>query len=178
MRKYAVCLIAAAITSVSLQALADPPDHAPAHGWRKKHDPGYVGYTGATWEKDYEVSTGHCNREEVGAVLGGVAGGVIGSKVASPENRTVGIIGAKIGRDLDNGDRGCFGHVLEIVRPGGRVMWDNPVTGVNYVLVPGDGRRENAASCRDFTLIATRGREKSTRKGVACQTERGVWRIA
>lgn len=187
MRKYYVSLIAMVLTSVSLQALADPPDYAPAHGWRKKHDPGYVGYTGTTWERDYEVSTGHCNREEIGAVLGGVAGGVIGSNVASPENRTVGVligavagalIGAKIGRDLDQGDRGCFGHVLEIVRPGGRVSWDNPGTGVNYVLVPGSGRRENAGSCRDFTLTATRGREKSTRKGVACQTERGVWKIA
>ena len=25
-------------------ALADPPPHAPAHGWRKKHK-GYTGYT-------------------------------------------------------------------------------------------------------------------------------------
>ena len=22
---------------------AEPPAHAPAHGWRKKHDPAYVG---------------------------------------------------------------------------------------------------------------------------------------
>jgi surface antigen len=187
MRKSFVCIVAAVVTSFSVQALADPPDHAPAHGWRKKHDPGYVGYTGTTWERDYEVTTGRCNREEIGAVLGGVAGSVIGSKVASPENRMVGVligaaagalIGSQIGRDLDTGDRGCFGHVLEIVRPGGRVMWDNPDTGVNYVLVPGNATRENAGSCRDFTLIATRGREKSTRKGVACQSERGVWRIA
>ena len=27
-------------------AFADPPAHAPAHGWRKKNDPDYVGYTG------------------------------------------------------------------------------------------------------------------------------------
>ena len=27
-------------------AYADPPPWAPAHGWRKKHDPNYVGYTG------------------------------------------------------------------------------------------------------------------------------------
>ena len=57
-------------------------------------------------------------------------------------------------------------------------MWANPATGVSYVLVPGSGRHEHAGSCRDFTLTATRGREKSTRKGVACQTERGVWQIA
>jgi surface antigen len=187
MRKIVVGTLTALLASASLQVLADPPDHAPAHGWRKKHDAGYVGYTGTTWERDYDVTTGRCNREAIGAVLGGVAGGVIGSKVASPENRTVGvligaaagaILGAKIGRDLDDGDRGCFGHVLEIVRPGERVMWDNPATGVSYVLVPGSGRRESAGNCRDFTLVATRGHEKSTRKGVACQRERGVWKIA
>lgn len=188
MNKYFVWLMAAAVTSASLPALSDPPDHAPAHGWRKKHEGGgYVGYTGTTWERDYEVTAGHCNREEIGAALGGVAGGVIGSKVAAPEDRAVGVligavagalIGAKIGRDLDDGDRGCFGHALEIVQPGGRVTWDNPATGVSYVLMPGAGRRENAGTCRDFTVVATRGREKSTRKGFACQTGRGVWKIS
>jgi surface antigen len=187
MNKYFVLLMATAVTSLSLPALADPPDHAPAHGWRKKHDGGYVGYTGATWERDYEVTAGHCDREQIGAVLGGVAGGAIGAKVAAPEDRAVGVligavagalIGAKIGRELDDGDRSCFGHVLEIVRPGGRVSWNNPSTGVSYVLMPGAGRRENAETCRDFTVIASRGHDKSTRKGVACRTGRGVWKIA
>jgi surface antigen len=186
MNKYFVGLLAMTLTLVSLPASADPPAHAPAHGWRKKHDASYVGYTGATWERDYEVTTGHCDREQIGAVLGGVAGGAVGAKVAAPEDRAVGVligavagalIGAKIGRDLDDGDRSCFGHVLEIVRPGERVAWDNPATGVSYILVPGTGRRESAATCRDFTVVATRGGEKSTRKGVACRTGRGVWKI-
>ena len=64
------------------------------------------------------------------------------------------LIGAKIGRELDEGDRGCFGHSLEIVRSGGRVTWDNPATGVRYTLVPGGGRNEGTMSCRDFTLEA------------------------
>ena len=38
-------------------ALADPPDHAPAHGWRKKHDGHYVGRTGVEWEHDYEITS-------------------------------------------------------------------------------------------------------------------------
>ena len=32
--------------SFAAPVLADPPPWAPAHGWRKKHDPNYVGYTG------------------------------------------------------------------------------------------------------------------------------------
>ena len=30
----------------ALRVLASPPDWAPAHGWRKKNDPAYAGYSG------------------------------------------------------------------------------------------------------------------------------------
>jgi uncharacterized protein YcfJ len=55
-------------------------------------------------------------------VLGGVVGGVVGAK-SSEENRTVAIIlgtaagaliGSAIGRELDEADRGCVAHALEI----------------------------------------------------------------
>lgn len=170
----------------SLEARADPPAHAPAHGWRAKHDPYYVGYTGTRWERDYDVASGRCNREEIGAVLGGIAGGVVGSKVASADNRVVGIIigaaagaliGAKIARQLDDGDRGCFGHSLEIVRPGERVMWENRSTGVRYTLVPGAGRTEGSSACRDFVLEAVAPTGRSRRSGHACQQSPGVWKV-
>jgi surface antigen len=186
MRTVTILLTLVLAGSWSLQALADPPAHAPAHGWRKKHD-SYVGYTGTKWERDYDIESGHCNREEIGAVLGGVAGGVIGSRVGSPENRTVAIIigaaagaliGARIGRELDEGDRGCLGHALEIGNSGRPVAWDNRATGVSYVLVPGEGRKSSAGMCRDFTLTAKSGSEKSRRTGKACQNSTGVWKIA
>lgn len=60
---------------------ADPPPWAPAHGWRKKHDPYYVGYAGHQWPNDYGISSGRCNREAVGTALGGIVGGAIGSTV-------------------------------------------------------------------------------------------------
>lgn len=168
-------------------ALADPPAHAPAHGWRKQHDPYYVGYTGTKWERDYDVLSGRCDREAVGAVLGGVVGGVIGSRVGDREHRTVAtilgaavgaLIGAKIGRELDAGDRACVGHALEIGKAGRRVMWENAASGIRYELTPGAGRKSGAATCRDFTLVAVAGAEKSSRRGTACQSEPGVWRIA
>jgi len=186
MRMSGMLLIAMLLAAWSTQILADPPAHAPAHGWRKKNDPYYVGYTGTKWERDYDIASGRCNREEIGAVLGGVAGGVIGSQVGSRENRTVAIIlgaaagaliGAKIGRELDEADRGCFGHALEIGEPGQRVTWQNHTTGVSYQLVPGVGRSSNAGLCRDFTLVASRGSARTTQRGKACQTSTGVWKI-
>jgi surface antigen len=187
MRTLAVVLTFAFVASASLEVLADPPAHAPAHGWRKKHDPYYVGYTGTKWERDYDVASGRCNREEIGAVLGGVAGGVVGARVGSPENRTVAVIigaaagaliGAKIGRELDDADRGCFGHALEIGDAGRRVTWENRASGVTYTLVPGEGRKGSAGTCRDFTLTAMRDTESTKRSGKACQSATGVWKIA
>jgi surface antigen len=179
-------LLSLVLAAVCTTAVADPPDHAPAHGWRKKHDREYVGYAGGRWENDYSVSTGHCNREEIGAVLGGVAGGIVGSKVSSPENRVVGtiigaaagaLIGSRIGRELDEGDRGCFGHALELARPGDSVEWVNRSTGVTYLIVPGEGRREKAGLCRTFTLEAAGRGNREKRTGRACQESRGVWKI-
>ena len=125
-------MLAVAVLDV---ARAEPPSHAPAHGWRKKNDPTYVGYTGTKWERDYQIASGSCNREEIGAVVGGVIGGVIGAQNSSAENRTVAVIigaaagallGSRIGRALDDADRGCFGHVLEIGAAGRPVKWSNP----------------------------------------------------
>lgn len=110
-------------------AWATPPSHAPAHGWRKQHDPGYVGYTGKKWDQDYGIVAGRCNREAVGAVLGGAVGGVIGSQIGKGDGNKVAIIvgtalgavlGARAGRDMDRSDAACIGHALELARDGQR----------------------------------------------------------
>ena len=74
--------LAALATVLALPAMADPPPHAPAHGWRKKHDPYYVGYTGRHWNDDYGVRSGRCDRDRVGTALGAVVGGAIGAAVS------------------------------------------------------------------------------------------------
>ena len=166
-------------------SLADPPAHAPAHGWRKKHDPEYVGYTGTKWERDYGVSSGHCNREEIGAVLGGVAGGAIGSRT-SDDHRAVAtivgaalgaLIGSAIGRELDEADRGCIGHALEIGEVGRRITWSNPKTGVTYVLMPEKGNKSNDKACRNFVLTAKLGKKQEQRHRSACLNGPGRWEI-
>lgn len=170
-----------------VEALADPPAHAPAHGWRKKHDPDYVGYSGRHWDNDYGVLSGTCNREAVATVVGGVIGAVVGNRTSSDEDRTVAtiagavvgaVIGKWIGRELDEADRACMGHALEVGSAGQRVTWTNNTTGVRYELVPGDGRQAGGAACREFTLTAAAGEERSSERAVACQSGAGVWEIA
>jgi surface antigen len=169
----------------SASTIADPPAHAPAHGWRKKHGDYYVGRTVVEWENDYEISSGRCNRDAIGAVVGGVVGGAIAHRVADehPAVATIigitagAVIGHRIGRELDERDRDCFGHALEIGEPGRAVIWTNASTGVRYELSPGADRERNGTPCREFTMVAVAGKEKSSRRGLACQSQPGVWQM-
>jgi surface antigen len=183
----ALAVGALALAVAAPEVFGAPPAHAPAHGWRKKNDPNYVGYTGRKWEKDYGVIDGRCNREAVGAVLGGVVGGVIGSRVGEGDGRPVAIIvgtvvgaviGAKIGRDLDEADRGCVGHALELTADGRPVTWLNPKTGVSYAVTPTRGFKHNGRSCREFTTVITAQGRKETVTDRACRNGDGTWQIA
>jgi surface antigen len=164
----------------------DPPPWAPAHGWRKKNDPYYTGYSGKRWDKDYGVGRGNCNREAVGAAVGSVAGGAIGAQIGKGSDRQVAIvvgtiagavIGAQIGRDLDNADRACMGHALELAGDNRRVRWSNPDTGTTYLLTPIKGFALSGHPCREFSLRATHGGRIETGKGQACQTGDGTWQL-
>lgn len=172
-----------ALLLITASAMADPPDHAKAHGWRKKHDPNYVGYTGRIWERDYGVLEGTCNRKEIGTVLGAVVGGAVGSQVGDGSNRTVAIIvgsvigaaiGHEIGRDLDEGDRACVGHALELAKAGQRVRWVNTATGVTYAIDPKAPSREGD-NCRSYSLSMSREGKSKTSDGKACRSKDGTW---
>jgi surface antigen len=165
--------------------VADPPAHAPAHGWRKKHDGYYVGRTGVEWENDYEITAGRCNRDAIGAVVGGVVGGAIANRVGE-ENRAVAtiigaaagaLIGHKIGAELDERDRDCVGHALELGGGGRVVVWTNEATRVRYQLTPGADRTRSGTACREFTLAAFAHGEQSSRQGLACRSQAGEWQI-
>lgn len=180
----------AALVALGMTALpspAQPPDHAKAHGWRKKNDPNYVGYTGHKWEKDYGVVRGRCNTAAVGAVVGGAVGGAVGSRVET-ENRPVAIlvgtaigavIGAKIGQTIDQSDRACIGHSLELAGEKRTVVWTNAGTGVTYRLTPTRSFREGSQACREFTTeLSAKGRKKKDKvSGVACRGANGEWAL-
>ncbi len=178
-------LLVAAGLGIALSAFADPPAHAPAHGWRKKNDPDYVGYTGRAWERDYGVIQGRCNRDVIGAVVGAAVGGAIGSRVGEGSDRAVAIvvgsvlgavIGREIGKELDEGDRACIGHALELARPGQGVQWLNERTGVTYVLTP-SSVKDTKDSCRAYSLLLKADGKSSTQKGRACSNGDGTWKI-
>lgn len=181
---------AGTLVATSTVAQADPPPWAPAHGRRAKergHDDDrdddrrddhyYRGYTGREWRDDYGVRSGRCNTDTILAAVGAVAGGVIGNRTASDANRTVatilgavigGVIGAKVGDSIDDRDRACIGHSLELVETGRAVTWRNPRTGIDYRVRP---LRDLDGGCREFELAARGGVEK----GRACRRDSGAW---
>jgi hypothetical protein len=59
----------------------------------------------------------------------------------------------------------------------GAVAWFNEETGVRYELVPGVDRERNGTGCREFTLSAGTGAEKSLKTGIACQSQPGIWEL-
>lgn len=166
-------------------AIADPPPHAPAHGWRKKHGASHVGFSGLHWEHDYEIASGRCNREAIATVAGGVVGGFVANRLAD-EHRTVAtiigaaagaLVGNRIGEKLDERDRSCVGHALELGDSGRPVAWTNESTGVHYELSPGATRERGDARCREYRMVAVADRTRSSRRGLACQSGDGVWQI-
>lgn len=178
-------LVAAALALPCI-ALASPPSWAPAHGWRKKNDPTYPGYSGRQWEYDYGVRSGRCDRAEIGAVLGGVAGAAVGSEVGKGDNRVVAVvvgtvigaaIGSEIGRRMDKTDRYCVGHSLELANAGQTVSWVNPNTRVTYQLTPLD-KGVSDDGCRKFRLVATGGFGLSEGRTTACAGPDGTWDLA
>lgn len=183
----AILLACAVAVALPEYTLADPPPWAPAHGWRKKNDPYYTGYSGRKWENDYGIIAGTCNRSAVGAVVGGVVGGAVGSQVGQGQGRQVATIlgavlgaavGAKIGHDMDQTDRACTAHAIELVETNRKVTWSNQQTGVTYLLTPTRDYISSGRNCRDYTLQLSSARGRETTRGTACMTGQGTWQIA
>lgn len=181
----AICGLIAAI-AMPQGAFADPPPWAPAHGWRKKHDPNYVGYTGKKWDQDYGVVQGTCNRQAAGAAIGGAIGGAVGSQIGGGDGRKIAIlvgtvlgavVDAKIGRDADNADRACIGHALELTGDKRAVRWSAPDGDIQYLLTPVSGFERSGQKCRNYTLRVTQGKSRDNLKGAACRSDDGSWRV-
>ena len=179
--------LALAMTLAAGPVLADPPGHAPAHGYYKKNDDDHdrkkyrkakhhQGKSGAVYVSDYGISTGRCNRDEIGAVIGGVTGAVIGGQVAGRDDRVVGmvvggvlgaVLGHAIGDSMDDRDRACMGHALELGRPGVPVAWRHD--GSDYHFTP---RGETRDGCRYATMVVD---GRSPHEVLACPAGRGEW---
>jgi surface antigen len=111
-----------------------------------------------------------------------VVGGAVGSR-ASEQNRPVAIlvggvigavVGAKIGRSIDESDRACMGHALELAGEKQTVTWKSPA-GVAYELTPTRNIGDRANPCREFVTKVAAGRAAEAVKGVACRQKNGDW---
>lgn len=162
-------------------ALAQPPSHAPAHGWRAKNDPGYAGYKGKSgyhYKEDYGILSGRCNRDAIGAVIGGVGGAVIGGQVAGKDDRVVGmvvggvlgaVLGHAIGEELDKNDRACMGHALELGKAGVPVAWSHD--GHRYHFTP---QGDAPGGCRYATMVMD---DRKPKQIIACPNNQGEWKF-
>jgi outer membrane lipoprotein SlyB len=179
--KPALALLLAA--TLAAPVMADPPSHAPAHGYRNKDKQArrFKGYTGVEWQEDYGVREGRCNTDTVLTVVGAAGGAIIGNRTASAENRTIatiigavagGIIGNQIGEAIDDGDRGCIGHSLEMGAVGQRISWTNPRTHVAYTLRPVADLQDG---CRRFEYRP--GASSQLQTMTACRREGAAWVI-
>ncbi len=181
-------IIASLAIALTAPAFAQPPSHAPAHGFRAKqrNQVKYVGHAGFEWERDYGIRSGNCDRRAIATALGGITGALIANRVADEDNRTVAtligaaagaLIGNRIGRNIDKADEACVGHALELGETGQPVRWTNEDSGVSYQVVPGAARDRDGSACREFTFTAVSGTERSTRRGLGCESEPGAWQI-
>jgi len=160
----------------------DRHDGPPAWGLYKDKNPNhpkYRGHSGAVYVHDYGISSGRCDVKAVTTAIGAGTGAVIGSHVAEPENRVVGIIigsvvgavlGNAIGDKIDNSDRACMGHALELGAFGKPVIWSRD--GHNYHFVP---VREGRDGCRYARLKVD---SHAPRDVLACPAGHGEWRFS
>ena len=140
-----------------------------------------------------QARTIECNREVIGAVLGGAAGAVIGSKIGERGDRderfvtTVGgavigaVVGGAIGKSMDDADQACAAQALEYANFKQSVKWHNKSRGAFYTvtpvgIVPAAGK---GLECRRYSMVSEQqdGR-RETSGGTACRQRDGSWRLS
>jgi surface antigen len=180
----AVFIAALMLATTAIDSYAKPPNWAPAHGLRKKQARTYTGYRGHRWPDDYGILRGRCNRSAVGAVVGAGVGGAIGAAVAREDDRLIAVIlgsavGAVVGHEIagrmDDLDRGCFGHSLELAKAGQTIRWTNSENGVNFAVTPLRDFERDGLKCREFETVTMRGIVQREMRGKACRSGDGNW---
>ncbi len=170
-------------------AMADPPPWAPAHGYRAKQkskgrNKRHVDAVPIAVPLDIDLGT--CNRDIVGAILGGAAGGALGSTVGGGSGTTVAVIGGtiigavvggSIGRSMDNIDQNCVGQALERASDGQRITWQGSDRETYTVTPISTDQTASGAYCREYTTAATIGGQPRTVYGRACRQPDGSWKL-
>jgi surface antigen len=171
-----------------------PPPWAPAHGYRGNQKFKFrVGghYYGVAPQELLVLPTvglGNCNRETIGALLGGAAGGYAGYRLGDRDSRalaTLGgailgaLVGGTIGRAMDQADQYCVGQVLEQATTGQRVVWENPDRGSRYEVTPTRTYETTGGQyCREYQTEIVIGGRVEHAYGTACRQPDGSWEKA
>ena len=196
-KRVAVALVAACVVSAwTIDAYADPPPWAPAHGYRakgkhkNKRGKGrnrYDDHYEEAYVVPYGIGQGTCNRQLLGTVVGGATGALIGSQITKGDGKGVAtlggaiigaIIGGSIGRSMDQVDQGCIGQALEHAEDGQRVTWTNPDNGGRYTVEPAKTYQTSSGEyCREYTVVGTVSGREQNGYGTACRQADGSWKI-
>jgi hypothetical protein len=204
----AAALLMASPLPASAQSVSSQSASAPSASAGRAA--GIVGHGGTRWSTDYGIGAGRCDRDAI--VVDATPGGktLVQRHEENLRNRSVGIIGAtpgtglllstRLGGRLDERDRRCVGHMLEVGVPGRQVGWTNGTTRQSYVVavseytptsaVPSGTRPGANERCRVLLLTTTgvgvgvgarvgagaAGRG-NTETLVACEANPGVWSI-
>lgn len=201
--------LAALLLGVTLSPVsaADPPPWAPAYGYRHKHGHHHRHEYDHEREHEYEdhdddgrryrpaphpayydanvgISRGTCNRDKVGALLGGAVGGVVGSQFGKGDGKLAStaagavlgfLVGQSIGRSMDRADVFCTGRVLERAPDHHTVAWRDPDTQARYAVTPIKTYHTDGRYCREYVTKSTIGGRVRQVYGRACRNPDGSW---
>lgn len=121
----------------------------------------FMGYTGTQWAEDFGVTRGRCDR-------GAIAKALTDTASAQPGGARTAVL---TGTDIEDADRACAAHALELARNHRTVRWTSG--GHAMALSTGGDTVANGLPCRPFVLVH---RGKRT-LGTACQAQPGLWEI-
>jgi surface antigen len=135
----------------------------------------------------YGIAEGTCNRQLLGAVVGGGAGAAIGSTIGKGTGRLVAVAGGAIlgflaggavGQAMDEVDQNCIGQALEHADNGRSVVWRDPANNQQYTVSPVQTfQAEDGRYCREYTTAAVVAGKRQQVYGTACRQPDGSWQI-
>lgn len=179
-------IFAAILLAAPPSSRAEPPPWAPAYGHGAKmnnhnYQARYNQYDETAYmqkSREYGIAQSTCNREAVGALIGGSqVGNGDGQTAAAMAGTIVGsLVGQKVGSHMDQIDQACAGQAIERADDYQAVSWSNPSTGARYNVAPTGIYEMNGQFCRGFVTRIIIGNEIDTVESRACRQADGTWR--
>lgn len=200
----ALILAAFCVSQIPASAYATPPAHAPAHGWRDKHQNDRHRYDDR-FDKNHHDKNAHysrhakppqnsaysgslfgCNGDVLGGLVGGIAGAALGSQFGKGDGKIVAIIsgaivgvmaGGSIGRSVDITNNNCIAQTMEQIPDSQPVVWRGAQDRTYSITPTKTFEVAPGAYCREYTSTATVAGQQQQVYGTACRQPDGAWKI-